>query len=57
MMEARAEGESEAHAPISSNVRAQPRQKPALPMAQTPMHGVAMAGWAAQEEGIIFLKD
>ena len=54
MMKRRAEEERKAHAPISSRVRAQPMQKPEGPIAQTPMHGVAMAGGAAREDGVIF---
>ena len=56
MNETRAEGDSEVQAPISSSVRLQPRQKPDGSITQTPMHGVAMAAWAALEKGVIVLK-
>ena len=57
MIARRAAGERLGHAPISSRVRAQPRQKPRGPMTQSSTHGVATGGCAALEEGIIVLKD
>ena len=55
-MARRVEGERNAHAAISSRLRAQPAQKPVRPIVQTPVHGVSMVDLAAQEAGIIFLK-